>query len=252
MNNSWIVKPKPNPEAQLKFICLPFAGGSSNSFRTWAQHLPKQIELLAIEIPGRGQRLGEELRTRIGELVPDIATALRDELDRPFALFGHSMGTLLGLELVHHMRSHFELEPVHLFFSGRGAPDLPNREKPIHQLPEEEFVNHIRNYNGTPKEVLEHEELMELMIPILRADFEVCETYSYQKRPKFSCPLSVYGGLQDSDAPRQNMQAWAHHSTGPFNLRMFPGDHFFFLQNTQALLGSILRDINKHFTLTTN
>ena len=249
MTNSWIVKPKPNSAAHLILVCLPFAGGGSNSFRNWVQFLPKQIELLAIEIPGRGQRLREPLRTRMDELVPDIASSLSKELDRPFALFGHSMGTLLGIELSHHLREEYQLEASHLFFSGRGAPQLPSKEKQIHQLPEDEFVKQIRNYNGTPKDVLNHQELMELMIPILRADFEVCETYSYSERPKLSCPLSVYGGLQDSAAPRESMQAWAKLTEGPFNLRMFPGDHFFILNNTHTLLSSLLKDLNEHFTL---
>ena len=249
MTNSWIVKPKPNPSAQLKLVCLPFAGGGSNSFRNWVQFLPKQIELLAVEIPGRGQRLREPLRTRMHELVPDITSSLSKELDRPYALFGHSMGTLLGIELSHHLRAEYQQEATHLFFSGRGAPQLPSKEKSIHHLPEDEFITQIRNYNGTPKEVLDHEDLMELMVPILRADFEVCETYSYNDHPKLSCPLSVYGGLQDSAAPRE---AWAELTEGPFNLRMFPGDHFFVLSNTQTLLSSILRDLNEHFTLTSN
>ena len=252
MTNSWIVKPKPNPSAQLKLVCLPFEGGGSNSFRNWVQFLPKQIELLAIEIPGRGQRLREPLRTRMHELVPDITSSLSKELDRPYALFGHSMGTLLGIELSHHLRAEYQQEATHLFFSGRGAPHLPSKEKPIHHLPEDEFITQIRHYNGTPKEVLDHEELMELMVPILRADFEVCETYSYNNHPKLSCPLSIYGGLQDVAAPREAMQAWAELTEGPFNLRMFPGDHFFILSNTQTLLSSILKDLNEHFTLTSN
>lgn len=252
MNNSWIVKPKPNASAQLKLICLPFAGGGSNSFRNWVQYLPKQIELVAIEIPGRGQRLAEPLRNRMAQLVPDIAKALQDELDRPFAIFGHSMGTLLGIELTHHLRELNHHEASHLFFSGRGAPQLPSKEKPIHQLPEDAFVTQIRNYNGTPKEVLDHEELMNLMVPILRADFEVCETFIYKERSILSCPISVYGGLQDNAAPREALQAWAKLTNGPFNLRMFPGDHFFILNNTHTLLSSMLKDLNEHFTIKNN
>lgn len=248
MKPSWIVKPRPRPDAKLKLLCLPFAGGGSSSFRAWAPLLPAQIELLTVEIPGRGQRLSEPLRTRIDALIPDIATALLPELERPFAFFGHSMGTLLGFELAHYLREQFGNEPVYLFFSGRGAPGLPATEAPIHQLPENEFVRHIREYNGTPKEVLEHKELMDLMLPILRADFEVCETYTYTERAPFNCPLTAFGGLQDQGAPRNYMQAWEKHTTGKFNLRMFPGGHFFLMEHTPTLIQSMLRDLNEHLT----
>ena len=250
MTPSWIVKPRPRPDAKLKLVCLPFAGGGSSSFRSWTPLLPAQVELLTVEIPGRGQRLSETLRTKIEALIPDIANALQKELDRPFALFGHSMGTLLGFELAHYLRVHFHKEPAYLFFSGRGAPGQPSTEEPIHQLPKDDFVRRIREYNGTPKEVLEHQELMDLMIPILRADFEVCETYSYTQHPPFNCPLTAFGGLQDSGAPKSNMQAWKEHTTGTFNLRMFPGGHFFIMEHTQTLIQSLLRDINAYLTQT--
>lgn len=243
MTSNWIVCPKPRAGAKIQLICLPFAGGGSNSFRNWVSLLPASVELIAVEIPGRGQRMLEPLRHRMQELIPDMANAVQQAIRLPFALFGHSMGTLLGYELTHHLHREFEQLPEHLFFSGRGAPHLPGKEAPIHQLPDDEFFEQIKNYNGTPREVLEHEELMELMLPVLRADFEVCETYRFREYPPLPVPLTVFGGLQDVGAPRDYLQAWKAYTGADFNLRMFPGDHFYLINQHVALLQSILRDL---------
>lgn len=244
----WIVKPKPNPQAQIKLFCLPFAGGGSSGFRSWADMLPPQIELCNVEIPGRGARLSELLVRRLEDVLPALAEGIKDELNKPFAIFGHSMGALTGFELSHFIKENYNLQPVHLFFSGRGAPHLPNRDKPIHELSEADFIREIKSYNGTPREVLEHQELMEIMVPILRADFEVCETYQFHEKPKLKCPLTILCGLQDSGATKEELNAWRELSAGSFNLRMFPGDHFYLLEHKHKLIETIVRDINNHFT----
>jgi len=244
--DTWVIVPKTIPSPKLRLFCLPFAGGNANAFREWANFLPDTVELNAVEIPGRGHRLAEPLVKQIEPLVEAIAQGIKPYLDRPFTLFGHSMGALLGFELTHYLKQEFDLQPAHLFLSGRGAPDIVDKEEPIHNLPENEFIERIKNYNGTPKEVLEHEELMQIMIPILRSDFEVCETYRYQEKPKLTLPLTVFGGLKDSSAPSADLEAWANYTEGPFALRMFSGDHFYLLQSKADLVHAILRDINKY------
>ncbi len=245
----WIVKPKPNPSAQLKLFCLPFAGGGSVSFRPWSDLVPEQIELIAVEIPGRGRRIGEPLRRRMDYLIPDMAQGLLPELDKPFALFGHSMGTLLAFELAHFLKDHQHPKPLHLFLSGRGAPHIPSRDKPIHRLADDEFIREIKNFNGTPKEVLEHEELMQIVVPILRADFEICETYQFKPKLPLEIPITVFGGLRDSGASREELAAWEKHTSSEFNLRMFPGDHFFLLEHFRVLIESMVRDLYGHFAV---
>ncbi len=247
--SDWVVKPKPNPGAQLKLFCLPFAGGGSTSFRPWAELLPAQIELCAVEIPGRGHRLREPLVRRMEALIPQIANGIKTELDRPFVLFGHSMGTLLVHELTHYLLDNGLPAPAHLFVSGRGAPHLPSRDKPIHQLPEKEFVAEIRKFDGTPKEVLEHEELMELMIPILRADFEVCETYRHSPKPPVPIPITVFGGLQDEGANREELEAWQELTSAGFKLHMFPGGHFFLLRHHPTMVEIIVRDVQNQLAI---
>ncbi len=245
----WIVTPLPRPQAKLALYCLPFAGGSSNSFRSWASLLPPAVELRAVELPGHGTRLSEGLARRLTDLLAPLTEAVAESADKPFALFGHSMGALLGYELTLKLENETDRHPVHVFLSGHGAPTLPEREEPIHQLPKQRFIEKIRQYNGTPQEVLENHELMELMVPILRADFEVCETYRPQTVRKMRAPLTVLSGISDAGAPREDLEVWREFTEGAFNLRLFPGDHFYLLQHKVTLLQAILQDINKHFNL---
>lgn len=247
--DKWVIILKSSPQTKLRLFCLPFAGGSSTAFRDWCKYLPASIELCAIEIPGRGHRLSEPLEKKISPLIEGIAAGILPYLDRPFALFGHSMGSLLGFELTHHLIQLYQKHPVHLFLSGRGAPFLASREQPIHALPEPEFIQQIKNYNGTPKEVLEHQELMQLMVPILRADFEICETYEFREKPPLECPLTIFGGLKDNGATRSELEAWQRLTSAPFSLRLFPGDHFYLLESQITLVQTIIRELHKHLTL---
>ncbi len=249
VSNKWIVTPIPRPQAKMILYCLPFAGGSSNSFRPWASVLPPAVELRAVELPGHGMRLTETLLRRLEDLLPALSEAVAASAEKPFAIFGHSMGALLGYELVLRLEETFRKFPEHVFLSGHGAPTLPEREEPIHQLPKPQFLQKIRQYNGTPHEVLENGELMELMEPILRADFEVCETYQPREIRPMHVPLTVLGGINDPGAPRKDLEAWKDFTTASFNVRMFPGDHFYLLQHRMTLIQAILQDINKHFNL---
>ncbi|MCI0529785.1 MAG: thioesterase domain-containing protein, partial [Nitrospira sp.] len=175
----------------------------------------------------------------LSPLVQVIAQALFPYLDKPFAFFGHSMGALVSFELTRHLRRQYRLGPVHLFVSGHHAPQIPDPDPPVHTLPEPAFLEELSRLNGTPKEVLEHTELMHLMLPTLRADFAVCETYTYTTEPPLDCPISAYGGLQDLEVSRDSLEAWQVQTRTSFSLRMFPGDHFF-LHTAQPLLLRVL------------
>lgn len=250
-NNLSLAIPRPNPQANMRLFCLPHAGGTSTAFREWADWLPGVIELCIVEIPGHGYRLNEALIHRLPPLVQQVAQDIQPYLDKPFAIFGHSMGNLLGFELSHYLQNYYQKTPIHLFLSGRGAPHLPSREEPIHQLPEDQFIHKITEYNGTPKEVIQHKELMDLMLPILRTDFEVCETYQFSPKPPFNFPLTIFGGLSDQGASKPDLQEWNRYTNSSFSLRMFPGDHFFIFSAQKQLLQAIVRDINDHFPIST-
>ncbi|MBW4564798.1 MAG: thioesterase II family protein [Mojavia pulchra JT2-VF2] len=233
--NSWIICHKPNPQAHLRLFCFPYAGGSSLIFRTWSNYLPPSVEVCAIEIPGRGRQIKLPPYNKIDSLVDAIASNIHPYLDKPFAFFGHSMGGLVSFELARLLRKNYGILPVHLFVSGRRAPQIPDADPPIHNLPESAFIKELRHLNGTPKAVLENVELMQLFVPILRADFAVLETYVYTPEPPLNCPITVFGGLQDSEVGCDELQAWQEQTKAAFSLNMFPGDHFF-LHSAQSLL----------------
>ncbi len=231
----WLNFPQPHSQATFRLFCLPYAGGSAVMFRSWPNHFPESVEICSVQLPGRGARLKEVPFRRIQELVPLLAEAVKPYLDKPFAIFGYSLGAVIGFELTRHLRQTASASPGHLFVAGRRAPQVSVDRSPRYALPDEEFISELRKLNGTPEEVLEHPELVQLMLPSLRADFELDETYVYRSETPLDVPLSAYGGLADPDVTREHLQAWREQTTSAFELMMFPGDHFF-LHTGQSLL----------------
>ncbi len=242
-SNSWVTYPKPNFYAKLRLFCFPYAGGGTWSFRSWSTSLTPDVEVCPIELPGRGSRLMEHPFTQLEPLIQALARALLPYLDKPFAFFGHSMGGLVSFELAHLLRKNYDLSPVHLFISGRRAPQVSVSEPPIHHLPEAEFLNELRHLNGTPEAVLENAELMELFLPALRADFAVLETYVYIPKPRLDCPITVLGGLQDFEVSCEDLEAWREQTNTAFSMQMFQGDHFFIHSAQSLLLQFLAREL---------
>jgi len=235
----WVACRKPNPQARLRLFCFPYAGTGASIFRTWSDGLPADVEVCPVQFPGRGTRLMETPFTQLEPLVQALAQALVPLMDKPFAFFGHSLGALVGFELARQLRRQSGVQPVRLFVSADRAPQFPHRERPMHALPDEEFLVELRRLNGIPGKVLEEVELMRTMLPVLRADLAVCETYVYSTEPPLNCPISTFGGLQDRRVNRGDLEGWREQTSVSFSLRMFPGDHFFW-HTTQPLLLQVL------------
>lgn len=240
-SNGWIEYYQPNPSANLRLLCFPYAGGSARIYRSWAQLLPPCVEVCPVQLPGRDRRIAEPPFTNLLQLVRATGEELRPYLDKPFAFFGHSMGAVLSFELAHHLSAELQLSPLHLFVSGRRAPQLQSKDPAFYDLPKAQLLQELRKLKGTPPDVLEHPDLMELMLPLLRADFELCDTYTYSVRPPLSCPITALGGLRDSTVSRADLEAWQEQTRGPLSLRMFPGDHFFLHSDEVRLLDVIGR-----------
>ncbi len=226
----WISFRKPSPKTRVRLFCFPYAGAGALIFRTWSDALPADVEVCPVQLPGRGTRLMERPFTRLSPLIEALAQGLAPLLDMPFAFFGHSLGTLVSFELARRIRKQYGVHPVRLFVSAGRAPQIPYRDPSIHTLPDKEFLAELRRLNGTPSELLDHEELMEIMLPILRADFALYETYVYSTEPPLNCPISAFGGLQDHKVKDSDLEAWRAQTSVSFSLRMFPGDHFFLKQ----------------------
>lgn len=240
--NSWVTCFQPNPQAKLRLFCFPYAGGGALSFRTWPDSLPLSVEVCPIELPGRGFRLRESPFTRLEPLIQAIAYPLLPYLDKPYAFFGHSMGGLISFELTRFLRREYGISPIHLFISARRAPQVPASHPPIHKLSDSKFQDELRRLNGTPEAVLENAELMQLLLPTLRADFSVIETYTYATEPPLDCPIAVFGGLEDREVSYEELQAWREQTNGAFSLHMLPGNHFF-MHSAQSLVLELLSQI---------
>lgn len=237
-DNKWLVIPRKLNNPALRLFCFCHAGGSAAVFHNWPQLLPDDVEVCAIQLPGRGHRICEALIDEFDPLVEAICDALLPVLDRPFAFFGHSMGAILAFEVAHALRERGARLPVQLLASGCRAPHIPLGRASIHHLEGQAFIDSLRELNGTPDEALNNSELMEMMEPMLRADFKVIEQYCYQAEGKqpLPLPIAVFGGLQDSWVPAEHLQGWHQHTASGFWHSQFPGDHFYYLTEHKALL----------------
>lgn len=213
------------PAAGHRLVCLPFPGAGASTFLPWAKLLPVEVELAAVQLPGREDRFPETPLTSWSDLVGPIAAAILDCPGPPVALFGHSGGALLAFEVARELRAR-GTAPAHLFVSAEPAPDHP-RDSQLHTLADAEFLRQVRARGGIPAELADNQELLELLLPVLRADFTWSETYRYQSEPPLSCPLTAFAGRQDQITGADELAGWRAQTTGPFRTQLVDGGHFY-------------------------
>lgn len=232
------------PQARLRLICFPHAGAGASMFHPWASLMPADVQVCPVQLPGRENRLMEPPFIRLLPLVQKLARVLLPYLDTPFALFGNSMGALISFELARELRREHGFRPRHLFVSASRAPQLPSQSPPLHQLPTSLFLKELeRRYNGIPAAVLQDREMMNLFLPVIRADVEIIETYNYQTETPLECPISAFGGTQDSEVSREDLAAWRDQTSDSFVLRMFPGNHFFLNDAREIVLRAVSEEL---------
>lgn len=239
----WVLAMRNGDAVRHRLVCFPYAGGGASVYRRWMADGIDGVEIFAVQLPGREDRFGETAFTALSALVPTLRDELLPYLAPPFSFFGHSMGALLAYELTRLLSASAGPLPQHLFVSGRRAPHLPERRQPLHALPEAEFRLELGRLQGTPKAVLDDPELMDLLTPILRADFSVCETYAHAPGECLDVPLTVFGGSDDAETTPEELEGWRQHSRAFSTLRVFPGHHFFLHDHARAVTQAILDEI---------
>ena len=196
-------------------------------FATWAQNLPAEIEVCAVQLPGRENRIAEDAISDM-EVMASTLGEIFSSLDaREFAVFGHSAGGLIAFEVARWLRRNQRSGPVKLFVAGSNAPHVLDNAPPVHRLPDAEFIETIRKLDGTPTEVLANSQLMELLVPMLRADMRLVETYVHRREKPLPCDLHVFGASSDEEVSLAGLAAWKLHTSGHFGITVLPGDHFF-------------------------
>lgn len=236
----WVICPKRRASAVVSLLCFPNAGGGGSVYRTWANEAPPDLEVSWVLWPGRESRIREAPYASIDELVPALCEGIIRWLDREFVFYGHSLGAKIAFEVSRELRRRGHVEPHHLFVGACQAPQLPWPHPLLHLLEEGQFIEQVqRSYGGIPNQILEDPELRTLLIPGLRADVRLVETYRYRPEPPLNCPITVFGGASDRTVDDWALEAWRHQTCGAFRVHMVPGDHFFVHSDRRQLLSTI-------------
>jgi surfactin synthase thioesterase subunit len=242
-NPAWWVTFFPRPKTvYLRLFCFPYAGGGASVFRKWPETFVKYgIEICAVQPPGRESRISERPLKSLFSLVHAMAAGLASSFDVPFAFFGHSMGALICFELARTLHLAGCQLPEHLFVSGARAPHVPCVERRLHLQADNEFIRQVADrYGGLSPAVLAEQELIDLLLPALKADFTAYETYEYREGSPLAVPITSFGGRSDPLVRQAELEAWRRHTDRHFTLKLFNGDHFFLNTERGAVIESIL------------
>jgi surfactin synthase thioesterase subunit len=232
----------------MRLFCFPNAGGGAALLHLWLNGLPAAIDMCPILLPGRDRRRADPPFVRMDTLVRSVCQDLQPLMDRPFALFGHSLGALVAFEVARELQQQ-DLTPLRLFVSARAAPQTPRSLPPIHQRPDQEFVDElILRYDAIPPSIAADKDLMTIFMPILRADLEILETYRYQHGVPLACPISVLGGVMDPTVANSELEAWTEQTSSSFRMHLFPGKHFFLKEARPQVLKAICNDLSVGFS----
>lgn len=221
---------------KVKLFCIPHAGGSATVFNQWKRYLNPNIELCPIELSGRGARFGTGLYNTMEEAVEDVFSEIKKHSENiPYAILGHSMGSIITYEIYNRIQSIGYKLPVHIFISGRKAPHVENTKSMIHDLPDKEFIKEILDMGGTPLKVFQDKELMDIFLPIIRADYKIVEEYKYNKiQGKILCPMTIFNGKEDK-IDIEHIEKWREYAGNGIDIINFEGGHFFIYEKIKEI-----------------
>jgi len=237
--NRWVTCPFPQPDAALRIFCLPFAGGGATIYRDWGKLLGSTIEVCPIQLPGRESRFSEPAFTEAQALAQALSNQLQPYKDKPFVLYGHSMGALVAFELTRVLQDAGFKMPETLILGAHRAAHLPRTRETFYSLDDKTFIQKLQRFGGFPEEVLASEELMQLLMPTLKADFKLCDTYVYSDQEPLNCPIHVFSGATDREAPYDVMEAWRQHSSIGTQMHVFQAGHFFIRSDRERVMNTL-------------
>jgi surfactin synthase thioesterase subunit len=237
----WFRRPQ-GRSSSMRLFCFPYAGGSARMFREWHDWFQPGIEVVAVELPGRGAHSQSPLIDRMDVMIQRLLPAITPLLDRPFALFGHSMGAVIAFELCRALQATGRRVPLHLFASGMHPPHVKGQYR-IHNLPDRQLVEALRALNGTPEEVIGDSSLVQFFLPLLRADLRLVETYRYTPGARLEHPITVFSGVGDFTTPTEQQHDWQRHTRSRCTVRFLEGNHFFIQEHAHLVAASILRSL---------
>jgi len=245
LSETWLSETRQAGRPKLRLFCLPYAGGGAAIYRPWPAGFPATIEVRAVRLPGREQRSAEPPWTDATRAAAALARALLPLLEEPFAFFGHSMGATIAYETARILAQDYGRRPVGFMASGRRAPQLPSRKAQLHLLPDQGLLEELERLGGTPPSVLKSSELMQLILPTLRADLQLAETYVAAQPSGLACPVVAFGGAGDHEVHRSELEAWRQISNGDFRLHMLEGDHFFVNSDREQLIRLAVSELER-------
>jgi medium-chain acyl-[acyl-carrier-protein] hydrolase len=232
---------------KANLFCFPYAGGGVVAYHAWKNLLHPDIALLRMQLPGRETRLREKPFTAFFPLIKALISAIAPWLDSPFVFYGHSLGALIAFEVARMLRDLGKPLPFHLFISSFRAPHLPDPDQMISKLPENQFIECLKQYDGIAPAIVTNSELMEIYLPILKADFSILSSYHYTQKAPLPCPITAFAGLSDPKISAEEIAEWQDHTTGRYNSHFFPGGHFFINESQSEMLAHMNRYLEQRF-----
>ncbi|HEV7974273.1 thioesterase II family protein [Amycolatopsis sp.] len=240
--SAWIRRFHPAPDAATRLVCLPHAGGAASYYFPVSRALAPDIDVLAIQYPGRQDRRNEPCLDDVRELADALATELKPWTGKPVTVFGHSLGATLGFELASRLQSD-GVELLGLFASGRRAPSRHRENESVHLSSDASLISTLKKMSGTESQFLDDDEVLQMILPAIRGDYKAAETYRYRQGPPLECPITVLTGDADTEVTMDEARAWSEHTTGAFDLRVFIGGHFYLNDHAPAVIARIAKQV---------
>ena len=231
-------------EPKIRLFCFPYSGGGASIFYDWPKHLPHDVNIMALQLPGHESRMAEELISDLDLLIDNLIKEISPYVYKPYIFFGHSLGALISFELTRRLNKMNLPLPKCLIVSGRAAPHTKSKKGIMHNLPDNEFIAKLKEYNGLPEVILQNQELLELFLPIIRADFKLSESHVHNEDKPLPVPIIALAGKDDSNVIIENVALWKEYTTKSFKEFLLPGDHFFIKSEFEAVL-NIIKDAIK-------